>query len=157
MKKINKYDVSPTKKQVMAVDNLLSNKFKTKSAAIQAAGLSPKYCSSDFMGKVGVQLYLRKIGKSFKNRYGKSLPYKVMETYADGLQATKLYGKDGIEHPDYSVRKSYADAFSEFFGWKHQSVPAGTKIQQNNFFSVPKIEQEKFNSDFKDFLRRFYG
>jgi len=155
---VNKpYEIEPKDKQVKAVNNLLSGKFKTQSAALEDAGYSPKTPTTEVLHYRGVQVYLKRLGKSFKERYGKELPDQVIEGYADGLRATKLYGKDGIEMPDWTARKQYLDAFAEFFGWKHQAIAQGAKIQQNNFFSVPKNEQSKFNDDFKEFIRKFYG
>ena len=82
---------------------------------------------------------------------------KTVDVYMDGLKATKLYGKDAVSHPDYAVRKAYADKLVEFMGWRNSPVSSeavGNKTQINNFFVTPKAEQENFNRGFKQFMRK---
>jgi hypothetical protein len=132
------------------------------------------------MESKGVQFYLKRINealevenaKFLKSKEGKSkaiemrvgeriLPRLVIKTYVEGLNATKLYGKDAIEHPDTKVRILAADRLSEFFKWRRQegtpSSPTGTNYSQFNFFSVPEDKRGKFDQDFKVFLKHFYN
>ena len=151
------YDPEPTIMQKRAIDNVLSGKHKTMKSAMLAAGYSkasatvPKQMLKD---KPGVQKYLAQLDEEAKKNGGKGLKSKVISVYYDGLNATKLVGRGAIEHPDYAVRKMYADKFSEFFKWDNNNSPViNSKKTQINFFSIPKEEQEKFNENFAKFMR----
>jgi len=148
-----------TKKQKQAVENMLSGKFKSKSAALQAAGYTGGEAGSParFMQATGVRQYLKRIGKKAKKLFKMKLEDKVMQVYMEGLNADKPFGKDAIMAADHPTRKMFADRFSEFFGWTTEA-PATAPVQtQNNFFMVAKEEQKEFNGKFKDFLRGFYS
>jgi len=164
---MTKYKRKTTPMQKRAIDNILSGKFKTVGGktnlgkAMLAAGYTPSSARvpANLPKRTGVQLYLKRIEKRAKKKLGIPLRDKVMDTYLEGLRATKLYGKEAKEHPDYLARKAYADQFAEFFGWidKHKSgsgaVPA---FNQFNFFSVDEKKRQKFNDSFKSFLKRYY-
>lgn len=53
----------------------------------------------------------------------------------EGLKATKLYGKDAIEHPDYSSRRKYHEALGQILGVESKGVTV-----QNNQFNFAKLE-----------------
>lgn len=147
----------PTPRGKRAVDNWLSGKFKTKKDALLEAGYSQSTASTNahnVFQTQGIQLYLKTLSKISKHRTGLSLPDKVAMVYLDGLEATKLYGKNAIEAPDWQARKAFADKFSEFFGWSHPQFAPGSKFQQFNFFATPVEERQSFNDDFKVFLRQ---
>lgn len=147
----------PTKRQKKGVDNILSGKFDHFAPALRDAGyaeataIEPK---KNFLQSQGVKVYLKTLSKVAKKRWNLSLPDKVAMTYLNGLEATKLYGKEGTEHPDYSVRKSYADRFATFFGWTRGETTSNSKLQQFNFFSLDDDTKEDFNDSFKTFLRQ---
>lgn len=128
----------------------------------------------------GVQFYLKRINQAlekendrlankpeFRGRYieigigERILPRLVIKTYIEGLNATKLYGKNAIKHPDFRTRIIFADRLAEFFKWRRQegtaAAPAGTNYSQFNFFSVPEDKRGKFDQDFKVFLKHFYN
>ena len=146
------------------VDNIISGEYKTREGAAIAAGYSPTSARHGLAKKIleseAVQVYLKKIDKVSREKYHSSIQDSVMNTYFEGLKATKLFGKDGIEHPDWLARKSFADKFAEFFGW---STPFGSPNlhpqgnQQFNFFMFSKEEKRDFNSSFEGFLRQFYA
>lgn len=152
-----------TPKQKAAVDNVLSGQYKYKGknsirASMMAAGFSEATSGDptrNLAERQGVQIYLEKLGEKAKKKFGMELRDKVMETYLDGLEATKLMGKDSIEHPDYSTRLAFADRFSDFFGWLEQRREAKA-YNQYNFFSVNEKERAKFNTNFKGFLDKYY-
>lgn len=150
--------VGPTRKQKRAVDNILSGKFKSKKAAMVEAGYS-ELVASDPKKKLvdtkGVNTYIKQLDLQARERWNKSIREKVMDVYADGLDATKLYGKQGLEHPDHMTRKAFADRLAEFFGWDHSGDQLGrpAQYQQFNFFSVDDKRRSKFNEKFKEFVR----
>ena len=144
------------------VDNLISGQFKTKEAAAVSAGYTRKSVEAGVASRVlkthAVDVYLKKLDKISRTKFRVGLQDKVMNTYMEGLDATRLFGKEGIEHPDWQARKSFADSFATFFGWIESEKSHPT--QQNNqfnFFSVPKEEQEVFNNEFEQFLKQFYA
>lgn len=151
------YDVEATEKQRAVIDGYLKGLPWTE--ALRAAGYNRSsalhYSKKEFLNSKGVQRYISQMDKHAQKRFGDSLPDKVMEVYFDGLEATKAVkvGQQTEEVPDWSARKSFADKFSEFFGWSREQVPTETQ-NQYNFFSVPKSEQEAFNQKFKEFLRK---
>jgi len=152
-----KYKVKTTAKQKQAVDNVLGGKFKNLNSALQDAGYSKSSSMSAqrnvFMRR-GVEVYLAQLDKKAQRRFGLNLKEKVMETYLDGLDATKWVrkGKRSIEHPDFLARKQFADKFSEFFQWSSDAPPQ-KEGQQYNFFMFSEKEQGEFNDKFKDFLK----
>lgn len=147
----------PTPKQKKAVDNVLSGEFTSFKPALKDAGYSDSTSAEpqkNFLKAQGVQVYLKKLDKKAQKRFGMELHEKVADTYLDGLEATKLYGKDGTEHPDSMARLAYADRFAKFFGWVSDGeTQAKTKNQQFNFFSTSGEEKENFNNSFIDFLK----
>jgi len=155
-----KYKVKVTEKQRRAVDNIVTGKFKTAPPAMRDAGYtleSSKEPDKNLFSRRGVELYLKTLSKVCKNRFNLSLQDKVMTTYLDGLEATKLYGKNAIEHPDTMARIASADRFAEFFGWKRGVVPtASQQFNQFNFFSIDQEEQKRFNDNFKNMLGKYY-
>ena len=145
----------PTLKQVKGVDNVLSGRFPSASQALRAAGYGKHVKPGpEFFKAQGVELYLKTLSKVAKKRWNYSLPDKVMLTYLDGLEATKLAGKDAVEHPDWLARKAFADRFAEFFGWTRGETSAVGRLQQFNFFSVNEDDRKNFNENFKLFLRQ---
>jgi len=147
----------PTPMQKRGVDNILSGNYNAAAPALRDAGYKPSTAiksQDNFFKAKGVGLYLKTLSKVAKKRWNVSLPDKVALTYLDGLEATKLYGKNAIEAPDYMARKAYADRFAEFFGWTHGDLAPGAKLQQFNFFSVSPEERTEFNDKFKDFLKQ---
>lgn len=149
--------------QKRAVDNILSGEYPTKKAALEAAGYKESAASTPkaTLAKAeGVQIYLKQLDLDAKERWGKSIGHKVMDVYADGLDATKLYGKDSVEHPDFGERRQYADRLSELMGWRKPQAEAGSRpiqYQQFNYFSVNEERREEFNKNFKKFLKDFYA
>ena len=151
--------ITTTIRQKRGVDNILSGKYNAAKPALVDAGYTPQVASNPqnkFFKAQGVQLYLKTLSKVAKKRWSLSLPDKIAMGYLDGIEATKLFGKDAIEHPDYMARLSYLDRFAEFFGWRKAEGISHTKLQQFNFFSVPAEEKKDFNEKFKVFLKQTY-
>ena len=149
-----------TKLQERAVTNVISGEYKTKRDALRAAGYSEttvQHRAANVLGGKGIQSYLKKLNRQSRAKFGVALPDKVAMTYMEGLEATKLFGKDAVEHPDWQARKQFADSFAEFFGWKQPQLPVGSQINQFNFFSIPEAKRQVFNDKFKQFLGKFYG
>ena len=113
------YKVKPTRKQKLAVENILSGKFRSTAEAMRAAGYSVK---SSFNSKhiladrKGVQNYVRTLSIELQNRWNMSVQDKVLEVYLNGLDATRPTYK-GNRYPDHLVRLRFADRLAEFFGW----------------------------------------
>jgi hypothetical protein len=155
-----RYNIKTTPLQKRAVDNIISGKFPSKKAAMKAAGYAERSAAIPtpaLIQRKGVKIYLKKLSKIAKERWNMDLPDKVALTYLDGLMATKLVGSEAIEHPDYAVRKTFADAFAEFFGWRGDSSVAGNKYAQYNFFSIGPEKRRGFNERFKNFLAEHYS
>lgn len=151
-----KNKVKPTLKQKAAVDNIVTGKFKSVGAAMRDAGYSAKSSKKPrhaLINRRGVEVYLNKLDKMAQKRFSLCLRDKVMETYLDGLDAVKPYGKK--EYPDHMARKAFADRFSEFFGWSREAPPTQGHAQYN-FFMFDKTKQDSFNAKFKDFLTESY-
>lgn len=148
----------PTVLQQKAIDLILENPKMSAGKAMREAGYSPKSSRRPqqvLFEKKGVQTYLKKLNKTVKRKWKRSLPDAVMDAYLDGLKATKMSGgKHPIEFPDHAVRKTFADQFARFFGWMSQAgeqTPA--QGNQYNFFSINKDERQDFNNQFKGFLK----
>lgn len=115
------YAVEPTNKQRAVVDGYL--KGLRWAEALRTAGYSESsalhYSKKEFLNNKGVQRYITRINGKAEQRFGESLPDKVMEGYLDGLEATKLVkvGQRAVESPDWMTRKQFLDRFAEFFGW----------------------------------------
>jgi len=160
-KKKSKRPVKTTPMQKAAVDNILSGRYPSYRKAMRAAGYktSADRPSQKLARRKGVQAYLAKIDREARKRWGKPIREKVMDVYADGLEATKLVGKAAIEHPDHPTRKAFADRLATFFGWVDQHAEGGTgraQYQQFNFFQVDEKRRRSFNDNFKKFLKRYY-
>lgn len=153
------YAVEAMEKQRAVIDGYLRGQSWTE--ALRVAGYNETsalhYSKKEFLNSKGVQRYINQMDNEAQKRFGESLPDKVMGVYFDGLEATKAIkvGQQTEERPDWLARKSFADKFSEFFGWSREQVPTETQ-NQYNFFSIPKSEQETFNQKFKEFLRTHY-
>ena len=149
--------LGPTPLQKRGADNILSGKYKTYAPALRDAGYAPSvaaHAEEKFFKARGVQLYLKTLSKVAKKRWSLSLPDKIAMGYLDGIEATKLFGKNAIEHPDYIARLSYLDRFAEFFGWRKGEAVGNIKNQQFNFFSINEEDRRDFNASFKEFLKQ---
>ena len=151
--------VKPTPKQQIAVDNIVSGKFKSVKGAMVDAGYSEESAKNPgvkLLHSRGVEEYLKSLSIKCRQRFKMGLRDKVMEVYLDGLEATKLYGKDALERPDHLARKAFADKFAEFFGWSRASTLPQGNFNQFNYFSVDEKKRDEFNSNFRDFIKSFY-
>jgi hypothetical protein len=145
----------PRPMQKALVHELLSGNHKTKKSAVLAAGYSE---SSSNQPKIiiqneGVQKYLKQLDDESKNANGKTLRKKVVDVFYAGLEATKLVGKDAVEHADHKERRKFAQEFAKWFGWSFEHPPVPHQYSQYNFFATPKDKQEEFNADLKAFIR----
>lgn len=154
--------LQPSERQKRAVDNVISGKFHSKRQALLDAGYDKTVADrpSQVFKSHGVQVYLKTLSKISKKRYSLSLQDKVMLTYLDGLDATKLYGKEGREHPDWMARKQFADSLADLMKFSPEN-PMNQKnrsgnFNQFNFFSMNERDRQNVNSTFKDFLGKYY-
>jgi len=144
-------DIQATDLQIKAVDNVLSGKFDSTAAAMRDAGYSKTSAINPWLNlfeRKGVQWYLEKINREYKQGTGITLPDKVMKVYTEGLDAKD---KEGLT--DHNTRKKFADEFSKFFGWKTEQQELPHQMNQYNFFSTNKDKQGEFNKNLKRFLR----
>ncbi len=150
----------PTAKNKLAVDLLISGNAKGKEDALRKAGYTEGSVTnaSHIFKQVGVLNYLKSLDQASREKFGKSIQDKVMGTYFDALDATKLYGKEAIEHPDYRVRIESADRFTKFFGWELvEPTEEGKQFNQFNFFNVNPNKQRQFHENLKSFLKKSYS
>ncbi len=124
--------VRATPKQMKAVDNIVSGRFRSTAAAMRDAGyssVSATHPAHVLMNSRGVEAYLTMLDEKSQRKYNLNLGDKIMEGYLEGLEATKplKLGQRVVEIPDWMTRKQFLDRFAEFFGWiqiqkRNQSV-----------------------------------
>ena len=142
MNKKSIYNVKPTARQKRAIDNILSGGFKTIASAMREAGYSirsshnPKHILAN---RRGVQNYIQSLPNTARKRWGITLQEKVLDVYLDGLDAIKLHGKEGNEHPDYIIRLDYANKISEFIGWLQPRHFSRKLTSIHNFFEANQL------------------
>jgi hypothetical protein len=128
-----------TAKNKLAVDLLISGQAKSKKDAIRKAGYSQGSVgdASRIFKQVGIVKYLQTLDTKAKEKFGLSIQDKVMSTYFEALDATKLYGKEAVEHPDFGIRIASADRFTKFFGWMSiEPTDDSKQFNQFNFFNA---------------------
>jgi len=142
-----------TIRQKRATDNIMSGEFETEKDALVDAGYSESIAEKPYIVKnsEGVAQYLQTFDAKAQVKFGVSLRSKVQDVLLDGLQATKLYGKDAISHPDYNSRLSYTKVISEMLGIL-ESKDKGGKTQVN-FFMFDDKQRKNFNNVFNSFVR----
>lgn len=150
--------VLPTAKQKLATDMILSGKAVSVPDAMRKAGYSDSSAHNAtkvFTRSQGVDIYLKSLDALSRKKFGMSIQDKVMNVYYEGLEATKLFGKEGIEHADHPTRILAADRMAGFFGWNKVGVEDETKqFNQFNFFNVKQDKQKEFQSNLKEFLKK---
>lgn len=146
--------VKPTNKQVAAINGIIEG--KSAGVAMRDAGysrvtaLNPR---QNLVGTSGAKAYLQKLDKLSYRKYKLNLADKLADTTLNGLEATKLFGKDAIEHPDWSARALFVKMLNEIAGvTKPQEISVNNR--QFNFFKVSEGERTEFNNKLKDFLRK---
>jgi hypothetical protein len=150
----------PRPKQKLMVDLKLSGRAETITDAARQAGYrdSSLHNVHILTQSVGVRTYLATIDKKSRKRFGMTLPDKVMNTYFEALDATKLYGKNAVEHPDHKVRIEAADRYAGFFKWKETGIEdKKNEYNQFNFFQTKAEDQEKFHANLKSFIKKSYN
>ena len=148
--------VKPTEKQIKAINGVLVG--KKPAQALTDAGYSSKTSShfkQNFFQSQGVTQYLAKMNKVSLQKFKMNLDDKLIDVYLSGLEATKLHGRNAIEHPDWLARKAFADKLSEFMGWTKEDK-FQTANNQFNFFSFPEEEKRDFNAEFVKFVKNYY-
>lgn len=78
---------------------------------------------------------------------------KLVKKLEEGLEATKLYGKEAIEHPDYKARIEYIKTCFRLLGIETEK-PA---VIMKNPVIVQGSEIEQLNVAFTQFLGAHYG
>lgn len=154
----------PTPKQKLAVDLLVSGRAKNLSDAARKAGYSENSAldaTRMIVKSSGVQVYLEKLDAISKEKFGLSIADKVMNTYFEALDATKLYGKNAEEHADTPSRIAAADRLSRFLGWEASKLADpnedGKEYNQFNFFNVNPEKQKLFHENLKSFIKKSYN
>ena len=151
--------ISPRQKG--AVDNIISGRFPSKKAALLAAGYgeSVARAAKDVLEQKGTLAYIARLNKRAKDKLGMEIDDKLVDTYVNALDATKLYGRKGIEHPDHTTRLSAADKIMEVKGLKggKSHDKSGDQYNQYNFFSVKEDERKEFDKNMKKFLEDQYS
>ena len=142
--------ILPSHKQKLAIDNIMSGKFKSPRQAMKAAGYTGGTSAPALLQQTGVQTYIAGFEKKALVKFGVSLDDKLMDVYLDGLDA-KTVGKFGGD-VDHKVRKEFADTIATMKGYL-KDKETGSKTQVN-FFQFNKAEQEDFNRNFIKFIRQ---
>jgi len=153
---VRKNKVKPTEKQIKAINGVLAG--KNLSQAMTGAGYSRKTTShvkQNFIKSRGVAQYLAKMDKESQMRFNMNLEDKLVSVYVSGLEATKLHGRNAIEHPDWLTRKAFADKIGGMLGMGNRDQEDTTN-NQYNFFMFKKEEKEEFNSAFAGFVRGYF-
>jgi hypothetical protein len=135
MKPRKKRSPPPTPRQIRAatlvIGNLKSKHPRTIGAILIEAGY-PKSTATHSPASVtqsqGFKLALERAGGTDK---------KLTKVLMEGLEATKIVGKDDREHPDFATRHKYLDTALKIKGYADEpGANAGntynTFIQQNN-------------------------
>ena len=142
-------------RQKRVVDNMLSGDYPSKAKAIKAAGYSDAMAHKParVINSSGVQKYVKKLDKKSRELFGVSIGDKIVEVYTEGMGATKLFGKNAIEHPDWLARKAFADKIGPMIGLGTGPPEGGGKGNQYNFFMFNQQEKSEFNSAFGKFVK----
>ena len=130
----------------------MSGKFKTKRDAMLDAGYSKTVAATKahrLVSSVGGQDHLESFGEKAKIKFGMNIESKLQDTYLDGLDADRPWGKNDLI-PDYKVRKDYADKIAEMLGWIRSTTKSDVQF---NFFVMDKKDRSKFNRMFSEFVR----
>lgn len=149
-----------TEKQKSAVDNIISGKARTIKKAMRQAGYSDgssKNPGNNLLARRGVQEYVKTLNRIAQEKFGIGVKDKLALTYVEGLEATKLYGADALEAPDWQSRHKFAESVARFLNLVEQAGE-GRRVQANqfNFFSVSNEEKQAINKNFTEFLKKFY-
>ena len=146
--------VKPTEQQKKAVNGVMQG--KSMRSSMITAGYSEKTASApskNFLARAGVQVYLKKFDKVSRQKFGMNLQDKLISTFTDGLESTKLYGKSAVVHPDFSTRFVYANKLSDLIGMTKQTETPQQTNNQYNFFQTSPEEQRVFHEKLKEFIR----
>jgi hypothetical protein len=141
--------------QRRAIDNIASGKYKSKKAAMIAAGYSENTAINPTVALLkakGGQKYLETFDGKALARFDMTLESKLQDVFLDGLEADKPFGRSGGIMPDFEVRLKYADRVAEMIGLlKSKSKDRG---QVFNFFMFDKKQRSHFNEMFNDFVKQ---
>ena len=152
-----KYAIQPNNRQKTAVQGFLDG--RKWAEALRLAGYSHKttlhFSKKDFLESRGVKTLLNQLGDVAMQRFGMSLPDKIVSGYLDGIDATRVVnaGKKTRKYPDFIVRKAYLDKLCEFLGWTDSKSYQPEQHNTFNFFSGSQEERSRFNEKFKAFLK----
>lgn len=155
---MRKNKVKTSELQKKAVNGIIEG--KPAGQAMVDAGYSKVTAShpqQNLVARAGVQAYLEKFDEVSRRKFGMNLQEKLIETFTDGLEATKLFGKNAVKHEDHSTRFVYASKLSELLGWSKSVEVPNQQNTQYNFFAVGEEEQNIFSEKLKDFLKKSYA
>ena len=111
--------------EIIKADAATIGKTKTKARILEEAGYTPRSARSHqarILGSKEIQQSLQAAGIT---------KHKVFAGLAEGLEATTLYGKEALEHPDYSVRHKYIMTSLQLYGYGVSSK-GNINIQADN-------------------------
>lgn len=78
---------------------------------------------------------------------------KLLAKVAEGLEATKLYGKEAVVHPDYSARHKYVVTGLQMHGLLKEQPEFNTQV--NIITNSEKVQQ--INQNFIEYLHNMFG
>lgn len=80
-------------------------------------------------------------------------PSKLLAKVAEGLEATKLYGKNAIEHPDYGARHRFVTTALQMRNMIEPQPQFDTKVN----VIVNSKEVQVINQQFVQFVMQYFG
>lgn len=89
------------------------------------------------MSQAGFQQLMKEAGVT---------PEKLSTVLKEGLEATKLFGKDAVRHPDYMARHKYMETGLKLLGIQESPAPAGGNtfnFNQTNINADPNTPEAK--------------
>lgn len=140
----NKRVRKPSHRALKYVDNLTKGMSK-KDAALDAGYSKETADNPKVIEKTdAVNELLIAAGVTYEN---------LVKKLEEGLRATKLYGKEAIEHPDYKARIEYIKTCFRLLGVETEKP----SVIMTNPVIIQGSEIEQLNVAFTQFLGQHYG
>lgn len=157
------YSVSPTEKQVNAVNEVIAGESDLKTA-MQNAGYSSQTSHNpkqNFVASRGVQAYLGTLDEKAQKKFNMSVIDRAFEVYMDALEATKLVPvrmtvQNGSvayrigKEPDHHTRITAADRIVKIYG----ADKPPPKQSEPLTFNLDDPEVVDWNKKFLEFLEK---
>lgn len=134
---------APTKKELKYLENRKAGQGK-KEAAINA-GYAPSTADKS-TAKIENNIH------DLMDAAGLTAT-KLLAKLAEGLEATKLYGKEGIEHPDYGAQHRFVTTALQMRNMLEPQPQFDSKVN----IIVNSKEVQVINQQFVQFVMQYFG